>query len=527
MHKGECERAYAIYLKEQEGQNSNEPREFELLGQSALALIEEGMNSADPEIQLLSLYGAGIALNRELLPLLGRGIESSDMRHQLIALSFLERYVDDEADEYIKQALGSPFLLTRLEAAYILAGRDDGSVVDQLESLYIKVPEPVRPLFAEILSQCDGPEATRLLRQMLSDSACDVRIAAILAVADSNRETLLPQIRSLMASRDFREEEAAAATLGVLQDSTAKTLLKEMIAKRVDTVKIAAALSLKEMGEPLEKQTREAIDPAHCLFALSLLRDQPDELMQLLDKEDFVLRINAGALLLAQGKLPPLPLLSDMLITDERDLGFIREHSPGHTLFYWRPISSASQHKNRYPSLGRDTALFKASLLKNALLLDEEDFFTLINLIFKRGSHDLILMTMELLLERPSARATALVKSLQEHPGAPFIRIAALLVHFQMTEDSTSEERLLTWLSNAHSHPLIRFKKEERAPEPTFGRTPYMLTPDETSELLILVFETMARTRKTAAVDALIRAIAYGNPKNRYALAGLLIKATE
>ncbi len=51
--------------------------------------------------------------------------------------------------------------------------------------------------------------------------------------------------------------------------------------------------------------------------------------------------------------------------------------------------------------------------------------------------------------------------------------------------------------------------------------------PEETSHFLITVFETLAKSQNQVGIETLIHAIAHGHPKNRYALAGLLMRTTE
>ena len=75
---------------------------------------------------------------------------------------------------------------------------------------------------------------------------------------------------------------------------------------------------------------------------------------------------------------------------------------------------------------------------------------------------------------------------------------------------------------------LIRFQatppKANAAGE---GYTPFSLTPGETSALLIDSYQTLAQRQDSKSIDILLESIAKSHPKNRYALAGLLLKALQ
>ena len=55
----------------------------------------------------------------------------------------------------------------------------------------------------------------------------------------------------------------------------------------------------------------------------------------------------------------------------------------------------------------------------------------------------------------------------------------------------------------------------------------FTLTPDETSRLLIESFLSIANQRDERSIAFLLKAIQLGNPQNRFALMGLLMRATE
>jgi hypothetical protein len=73
---------------------------------------------------------------------------------------------------------------------------------------------------------------------------------------------------------------------------------------------------------------------------------------------------------------------------------------------------------------------------------------------------------------------------------------------------------------------LIRFRpflpREMRDQEEN-----YQLTPEDNSSLLIASFESFVINKDERGIDILLEAIQNGNAKNKYALAGLLMRATH
>ena len=55
----------------------------------------------------------------------------------------------------------------------------------------------------------------------------------------------------------------------------------------------------------------------------------------------------------------------------------------------------------------------------------------------------------------------------------------------------------------------------------------FQLTPEETSRLLVEAYVTLADQHDPQGIDILLSAILEGNEKNRYALAGLLLKSIQ
>jgi len=96
-------------------------QDFELLNQMCLAIMNQGARSDDPEINLLSFFGAGICLNEHAVPILESGLLSSNPQLQIVCLNFLSQVHHDRADHTIKLLFRTPNPIIQLEAAFCLA----------------------------------------------------------------------------------------------------------------------------------------------------------------------------------------------------------------------------------------------------------------------------------------------------------------------------------------------------------------------------------------------------------------------
>lgn len=524
LHRGEAEKAFSSYLEYAHEKNRHD---FSLLQQAAKVLIEEGMTLKDKEITQLCMFGAGIGTSTDLLPILSKGVKSADLKIQLIAISYLSKMHDDEADEILLDALSSPFLLARLEALFELSKKNHPAVLSHIHSLAVKVPEEIHPLFSKIAINLDSLDATRYIKSKLADASLPVRIETILAIAEQGREDFLPQIRTLSCAPSYVQLESCAMAFGKLKDYHALNRLKELAQHQEEAVKLSASLSLFELGERgylnniknlAQKGSQFAI------YALGQLREGAELLIELTDSKERDVRLNAMLALLNQHNSQALPLIEEFLIDDGKEIGFWQVSSPGGTLKIWKTIPSASHQSKYYPNLLAQTAIFKEELLAQCIDFEEDDFLKIARKIFEKQEHALIPTLMQLLLNRKSEKVVAFLKEGYKKAGAPLIRNYCMLALYRLNENGPYEEQLIRWIKEWGKVELIRFKDEND--NPSFKER-HDLTPEESSRFLVDACETLALSQTESAIEALIHTIAHGNPKNRYALAGLLILTTE
>ncbi|MCC5832000.1 MAG: HEAT repeat domain-containing protein [Chlamydiales bacterium] len=521
LHRGEAQSAFENYLKYA---RESEEHDFALLQQAGIRLLEQGIESGDPETQLMCMFGAGVANSPDLLPILEKGIHSKEPRIQLIALSYLGKQNDDLADRMLLHALSSPFLLTRLEGCYQLAQKNHPAVLMHLQSLMVKVPDFVRALFPQIVVHLDSSSANQYLRQLLADSHIEVRIEAILSAAKLGRDDFLPQIRNLAAQAQYAQQEACALALGELKDAGALPLLKELAESGRKEVRLAAAIALFELGEyealdSIKEQAR--LGDLFAITALGKLKEGKEILRDMISHAERDVRLNATLSLLQLGEAGPI---EEILIPGGKDFGFTRLSSPGHGLSAWKTVPSHHQNTKKYPGIIQQTMSLRDKVLAQCIELPEPQFLKIARRVIAEKQTELIPLLVVLLENKRSDKSLVLLKEGQQKAGEPLIRNYCTLALYRLREEGPYEEQLINWVKSAASKLMIEFREEDE--EPTLSIR-HELAPEETSRFLVESFETLAQAQNQAGIEALLHAIAYGNPKNRYALAGLLIRTTE
>lgn len=526
MHKDDAKHAFTLYRDycQQMGR-----QDFELLQQLCLNLLEQGSRSKDPEIALLTLYGAGISSNEKMIPLLSDGLNSSIPQLQLISLHFLANFQNNEADIVMKKALSSPMLLIRLEAVHYLATRKAPGAVDQAEALMHKVDGELKAIFPQFFISIGSPTAMRVFKQLLNDSNEKVRVEAILAVAEHKRDDLAGQIRKLTTHLSNPQQEACAYTLGVLKDESAGPQLENLTRSVNPQVRMTAAWALKQIGNPNKVSLIEDAARAGDPFAITLLGtiEGSEELLFTITKSDNIhVRLNAALSLLELEDLRSIVPLKEVLIRDARDLAFAKVTSAGKALTAWRVIPSAQHNlKENQVALELSNRLREAILTRIAEL-NSSVFVQVAELIFKKEQNDLIPTVITLLENIRSPEAIELMKCYQQKIGTPFIRQFCNLGLYRMKIPGPYGENVRNWIAQQHHEELIKLRPlvpwELRTPEAS-----YELTPEETSGLLVQSFEALARAQDDESIAVLFNAILEGNPKNKYALAGLLLRTIQ
>lgn len=525
VQSGNIGRAIDLYRENAERVKEHD---FHLLQEMGFSLLDLGYRTKNPEIQLLTLFGAGVSLNEKTLYLLESAMRSDVPQLQLIAMNFLARYQTESAIKALECGLRSDFIPIRLEAALHLCSQRHSMAIAQTESLMYKVPSIILPLFPQFFAAIANPTSTRILKKLLNHSDGAVRMEAILSVAKFKRDDLLPLIRTLATHHDMAQQEACAFALGELTDESSVPVLKKLAASKSTHVKLTALRALYQLGRKEVKHAIEQAALAEDLFAINLLAEIPESeatLDILSQHSNLPVRINAALALLQHGEARALKPLCELLIRDSRDLAFVPYQSLGKSLNSWKVIPSAAVNLKDTPALYELSLNLREETLVKAANLQEDEFLPLADLLLKTEQDDLIPVLVKLLENMQTKKSVELLKTYSQKAGAPLIRNYCNLALYRMGEKGPYFENLKNWILSQQNVDLIRFRPMVPL-EMRSNKGRYELTPEETSRLLVEAFESFLQTQDDRGINILLHTIRNGNKNNKYVLAGLLIRAT-
>ncbi|MCP5491782.1 MAG: HEAT repeat domain-containing protein [Chlamydiales bacterium] len=504
--------------------------DFETLKQIGEIILDQGAFSSDPEVRLLSIYGTGIAQKSDTLTIFEAGVESRDPVTQLAAIHYLGELIDDRSSELLARCCSSDYLGVRMEAAYHLARRKNPHATDQIEALMYKLPPMFRVHFAEFFALIGTPKAISLLRQLMNDQELMVRSSAVMSAAQYGRDDLLSYIRALATHKNPAEQEICALALGMLGDTHQRERLEQLSKSPYENVRLAALKALYQLGEThVQSQIIEMANKGD-LFAILLLgsiEGSEPTLEKLLSSKDRAIQFNA-ALALLQRKSPACTLhIAEFLTSYPHELGCQPIFSTGRAQIAWSFATSSE----KYAKLAQTDVLaltldLKYRVLQATLDLPQPAFLDIARSVFSARVTPLIPPLVHLLENNKSPEAIELLKVFANAPGAPLMRGFCNLGLLRLGVEGPYEELVIKEITRLKDSELIRFRASApKGAKQTF--TPFSLTPEETSQLLVESYQTLASRQEDKSIDILLKAIGEGHPKNRYALAGLLLKTLQ
>lgn len=527
MSKGQVANAIAHYQAYYEAEKKHDRM---ILGQIAQMLLDSGAASQDMETQLLTLCGIALSNQRSSSHFLEKALTSRFPMVQSVALSLLANAHDDEIDSIISTAMKSSYLMVRYEALHYLVARKAQNAIGYIDSLINLLHPAARPLFVEFYAMYGSKEAMQRLKQFLNDKDMNVKIAAISAISNHNYDNLLPNIRSLFTQSDPVIKEACATSLGHMQDLHSVDNLKTAANSPFDDTKLAALYSLYQLGHQEAKEEIAEMARKKNLYAIHMLSKvdgYEDLLARLAANMDSTVRLNASLALLHKRSPRCLPVVKDIISCDIDYAGFVPFVSTGRSLVAWKPISTSVI---KHPDLKRNVQAISLSFIEEvltaALELSEDDFLELSrDVMSKKGAHSIALL-MHLLENIKSEKVIQLLKEKSQEVGSPLIRGYASLALYRMGEGDAFRNAFFKWLKTQKATQLIEFKPMmDRGARDDKVVSNYQLSPADRSALLIESFDTLASRHEMEGIMLLLDAIKDGHPKNRYALAGLLLKS--
>ena len=525
MQNGAVEDAFGRY---QEATSQSGRHNFEILQRMSLVLLRQGIQSEDPMVFVLSLFGAGLSGSSSALEILEKGLTHPEPQVQMVALHFLAKVEDDRVDEILNRAMSSDYLSTRMEAAFYMAQKKHPHAVGQIEGLMARLPPFFRPYFPSLFALIGTNDATGILKRLLDDLDPQVRVESILNCARMGRDDLLPIMRKRLTHYNSAELEACAYAIGELKDSSCIKQLKKLTQSTADNVKVAAILALHTLGNRADLSTLKELAKnknLHAIAALGQVAETEELLAELAQSNDLQTRINASLSLLSQHDARCLSGVEEVLISDIRGLAFYPVPSLGRTISFWKAVPSAElRSKDQTLDLSLSFSL-REHTLRETLQLPQEAFLALSRKIFVKKQLDLIPCLIGLLENLRTPESIALLKEGCKKLDVPLIRDYCHLALYRLKEEGPYEEYMNKWILNQKDAELIRLRP--MLPWKWRVESEYSLTPEETSQLLIDAFIALAGRQDQKSIDFLLKAIKLGNPQNRYALVGLLMRSTE
>ncbi|MCI5052914.1 MAG: HEAT repeat domain-containing protein [Simkaniaceae bacterium] len=508
-----------------------EGHNLDVLQEMATHLIENGAKSYDLEEQLISMYGIGVSGLARAKQILWEGVTSEHPQVVLASLQLLSESGDDMVEDALCKAMTSPYLPVRVEALFHLSRRKSRYALPHVESLRGRLPDELSVFFPDFYGLIGTPEAMRVFQKLFEDKLTVVRVAAILSAAKFGRDDFLPGIKRALTHPSPAEQEAAAAALGMLKDLSAVERLEKLAKSPYDEVKLAACTALREMGRHAYDDTIAELAKKGNTFAIMqslVLPDCENLLKPLLKHTNRQVRLNAALGLLMKRDPSSLDTLCDLIFDDVNEWGFYPTSSGGHSLYAWKVAPSAS----KLPLFAQTDIValslaFQERMLAMAVDLPKENFLNLARRIFATRHLALVPLTVRLLENCECPEVISLLRWGSQMPGAPLIRGYCALALYRLGKEIVEKERFLAWIREQKGHELFRFRPMvSRSPE-VKDLSVFELTPEENSRLLIESYETLAMKKEEHSIEILLDAIKSGNPKNRPALAGLLLRAID
>ena len=526
MQNGEIEPAFKRY----EQYCAEEGRyDFETLQQMGMIMLQKGVLTDNPQTYLMTLFGAGISGSTGAIEILEKGLAHPDPQVQLLSLHFLTQFEDDKTSEILSRAMSSDFLSTRMEAAFYMAQKKHPHAVGQIEGLMLRLPPIFKPYFPSFFALLGTSDATATLKRLIEDQDPQVRIESILNVAKLGRDDFLPILRRRLTHSHIAEIEATVFAIGALKDNFSHKKIKKMALSPIESVRLAASLALVHLGD--RSAVPGIIDLAkhHYLFAILALggiSETEEVLAELLKSSDFQVKLNASIALLQRRDPRCLPILLEVLVSDSRDFAFQPMGSVGRTLSAFKAVPSA-ELRTKDPTIDLSYSMaLREHFLREAIHLPEESFLQLAKTIFQKQQHDLIPTLISLLENLRTDQAIALLKEGTKKVSSPLIRDYCHLALYRLKEEGPYEEYINHWVMQQKTAELIRLKP--LLPwKYRMEQSDYTLSTEETSKLLIDSFLSIANRRDEKSISLLLNAMQQGNPQNRYALMGLLMRASE
>lgn len=506
-------------------------QEYSLLRELGFAILERDVLSSDVSTQRLALLGISLTADEHALSFFQEALKSHDPALQLYALRQLCQYQEASAESALKHAMSSPYILLRLEAAYLLALGHFPSALSQIEALMQKCPDEILPLFPILISEVTSDGAIHHLRKLLMNPSQDVRLAAVHSIAKRPNDVFIPYIRTLASQNDSIQSEACAYALGLMKDSLAVPLLTKLVNSNVPDTSLAACIALRELGYKAYEQ--KIIDAAmsgnpFAIHALTQIDNTKDQLLQLIQKGDACIRANA-VIALVYTKDPRAPqYMLDYLSPISPQPPLIRVLSNGKSLYAYKTAPLNLYDTPVWETACELSLMEKEKWLEDCYACGEKPFLQLAHQLIQRRQSDLIPSIFHLLQQSLSEECDRFLETYARMPGYPLVRNYALIALLKRGEKETCYPPLKEWVSTQWKIDIFEFRP---------SITPWQaidndliqsdLKPNETAKLFLDALEALIAEQDDTTVEFILEALEKSHRTLHPIFAALLVRLVQ
>lgn len=503
----------------------------EILFNLAKSIIENSINSTESKDQLLGLYGLMISNSNDVDYDFSKLLESKDPQVQMLTIQYLSRWNEDVVESWLNKAMSSHYLPVRLQALGSLVTHKSKLALSHIESLYYRLPNFVRPIFAQYYAALGTPHSIKILKQMLSDPNREMKIACILSACQYGRDDLREDIRKTLSQPDPFVQESAIFAISHMQDLSSKELIESFLDSSHTNLKLASNLGMIQFHD--EKALKTIFDLAEtgdlfAIFSLGSISQSLPTLEKLYNSKDPNVTLNVMAALLEKKHPKAKELLIDFLKSHSLYDGIVPTFSTGKTQHALRLIPAFSKqfssNKEYINYIQGTTQMIREKFLIQAIELPESEFIEIAETIFEHEIFDLIPTLVKLLENCKSEKTISMLKKMSQKPGSPRSRNYSIVALARM-KDPQFINQFIDFISSQKKQDIIDLKTFDTQDESIKKSTRFLLTPDEKTQLLIEAYDTLIYLHDERCFSVLLSALLQSPAQNRPVLAGLLLKA--
>lgn len=489
-------------------------------------LIHSALDSSDPALCLAGIYGAYFSQDARFTSSLSACLDSwYAPQIQAACVHALGSFADDEASKILTDHLNTQSLGLRLEIISVLATNQPKIASSQLDTILHQLPLEILPYFCQILGQMQDPASLRTLKQWLSHSDGQTRLAALATATQFGLDELQPTIRTIATHSDRNEQQACALAFARFGDTSASDTLQSWASSNDSELAFVATLALAKLHS-LPHRKALAQMAAQNPFATYQLGDFPEEasfLRALLSASDPDIALNAALALLKQRDVACASEIQEVLRHEPSQRTY-QASTMAQILPAWRLDSKNPADSDEVSA--EMQLRFQESLLQEVAFLSNNTFIRIAEAVLNSSNTALIPTCMRLLEEAESESSVALLRAFQKKSRMPLARHWANLTLWKLYREP---ETLRTLLGFVESHantevmqfrPLLGMKSLEAG-------TKERLSAAQSSELLMASFVALASAQDPQTNLALLACIEKTAPTNRPILAALLLQASQ